>query len=70
MTLVLSGCDMGFQTMGSSEHGLVFCALPTFLGGGLQKTLMLPTEKVFIFPWEKLYRVCREEISGHSRGAS
>jgi len=21
-------------------------------------------------PWEKLYRVCREEISGHSRGAS
>ena len=60
---LLSGCDSGFQTMGPSEHGAVFNALPTWraipesVRGGVRKKLLEPGETEFIFPWQQLYRI-------------
>lgn len=54
----LSACDgVGFQTMGSSQTGVVFSALPPFLGGGVREKLISPSEKEFLWPWEKLYSI-------------
>ena len=53
--LLLTGCDSGFKTLGSSEHGVVFSGLPVFAGGGVNKTIYGPQQKVFLFPWETLY---------------
>lgn len=57
--LCVTGCESigGFQAMGPSEHGVVFSELPPFLGGGLKDKLIRPSEKEFVMPWEKLYRL-------------
>lgn len=58
LALGLSGCDgCGFQTMGSSETGVIFSALPPFLGGGVRNKIISPSEKEFVWPWETLIRV-------------
>lgn len=54
---LLSGCDMGFQTMDAGEYGVVFNKLPIFLGGGVQDSAIEPGEMEFILPWQELYRV-------------
>ncbi len=51
----VSGC--GFEAMGPSERGVVFTAMPRFLGGGLRSKIIQPGEREFIFPWETLYRI-------------
>ncbi len=58
LLMMFTGCDnMGFQTMDSSETGVVFSALPPFLGGGVSEKLISPSEKEFIWPWQTLYRM-------------
>ena len=52
-----SGCESGFQAMESTEHGVVFSALPPFLGGGVRGKILPPSAKEFILPWETLYRM-------------
>lgn len=54
--LSTTACEMGFQTMESSQHAVVFNALPRFLGGGLRERLVEPGEMEFIWPWQQLYR--------------
>jgi len=53
-TILLSGC--GFAALGPSEHGVVFSAMPVWLGGGLENKVIGPGEKEFVLPWETLYR--------------
>ena len=55
--LLVAGCDSGFQAMESTEHGVVFSALPPFLGGGVRNKILPPSAKEFILPWETLYRL-------------
>ncbi len=55
--LTLSACQSGFQTMESSEHAIVFNALPRFVGGGIREKTLEPGEMEFIFPWQSLYRI-------------
>lgn len=55
--LFATGCDSGFQAMESTEHGVVFSALPPFLGGGVRNKILPPSAKEFILPWETLYRL-------------
>ena len=58
LVLGLSSCKgAGFQTMGSSQTGVVFSALPPFLGGGVREKLISPSEKEFLWPWEQLIAV-------------
>ena len=54
---VLTGCDSGFQTMEAGEYGVVFSAMPTWLGGGVRDRALEPGEMEFIFPWQKVYRL-------------
>ena len=56
--LVLSGCDTGFQHMGTTEYGVKFRTLPTFLGGGVggPDSVASPLQTVVVFPWETIYR--------------
>ncbi len=52
----MSGCRLDpFETLGPSEHGVVFSALPPLLGGGIKKTVYSPKQKVFLMPWDTLY---------------
>ena len=46
------GCDLDpFETLGPSEHGVVFSALPPFLGGGVKPKVYAPKQKVFLMWW-------------------
>ncbi len=54
---ITSACDTGFEQLGTSEHAIIFSALPTFVGGGIKNKVAQPGEKVFVMPWDTLYRV-------------
>ena len=56
LMLVLSGCDLGWRTLGAAEYGLKFRILPPFLGGGLSQTIYHPGQLILVWPWESLYR--------------
>jgi len=58
VALVLSGCDTGFQHMGTTEYGVRFRTLPPLLGGGVGSagSVALPLQTVVVFPWESIYR--------------
>lgn len=57
-TLALSACDTGVQHMGTTEYGVRFRKLPTFLGGGLGSadSVAHPLQTVVVFPWESIRR--------------
>jgi len=55
--LSLSACDRLMPTMGASEYGVIFSALPRFMGGGVRERVLRPGATEFIFPWERLYRI-------------
>jgi hypothetical protein len=54
----LSGCDTGFQHMGTTEYGVRFRKLPRLLGGGVggADSVASPLETVVVMPWEEIYR--------------
>lgn len=54
----IAGCDKGFQHMGTTEYGVRFRKLPTFLGGGVggSGSVALPLQTVVVLPWETIYR--------------
>ncbi len=56
--VALAGCDTGLQHMGTTEYGVTFRTLPTFLGGGVggPDSVALPLQTVVVFPWETIYR--------------
>lgn len=56
--LLASGCDTGFQHMGTTEYGVTFRTLPTFMGGGVgaPDSVALPLQTILVFPWETIYR--------------
>jgi hypothetical protein len=56
--LALAGCDTGFQHMGTTEYGVRFRKLPTFMGGGLGSadSVAHPLQTVVVFPWETVRR--------------
>jgi len=51
--LFLTGC----QKMEAGEYGVVFVALPTWLGGGVSNKVIEPGEVKLIFPWSNVYRI-------------
>jgi len=55
---LLTGCDTGIQQMGTTEYGVTFRTLPTFLGGGVggAGAVASPLETVVVWPWETIYR--------------
>jgi len=57
-TLAMSACDTGVQHMGTTEYGVRFRKLPTFLGGGLgsAESVAHPLQTVVVFPWETIRR--------------
>ncbi len=57
-TVALSGCDTGVQHMGTTEYGVRFRKLPTFMGGGLGSadSVAHPLQTVVVFPWETVRR--------------
>ena len=57
-TFALSACDTGVQHMGTTEYGVRFRKLPTFLGGGLgsAESVAHPLQTVVVFPWETISR--------------
>ncbi len=57
-TFALSACDTGFQHMGTTEYGVRFRKLPTFMGGGLgsAESVAHPLQTVVVFPWESIRR--------------
>lgn len=55
--LMLGGCNTGFEQLGTSEHAVIFSALPPFIGGGIKNKIAEPGEKVFVMPWDTLYRI-------------
>lgn len=54
---LLSGCDSGFQQMGSTEYGIIYRNLPPFLGGGVATKVDEPGALVVVWPWEKIIRI-------------
>ena len=58
LTIALTGCDTGLQTMGTTEYGVRFRVLPRFLGGGVgsPSSVILPLETGIVMPWEEVYR--------------
>jgi hypothetical protein len=58
LAVSLSGCDTGFQHMGTTEYGVRFRSLPTFLGGGVgsAESVALPLQTIVVLPWESVYR--------------
>jgi hypothetical protein len=54
----LSGCDTGLQHMGTTEYGVRFRRLPTFMGGGVGDagSVALPLQTIVVMPWETVYR--------------
>jgi len=55
--VVMTGCEIGFQTLEAGEYGVLFNRLPRFLGGGIMNRVLSPAEKEFIWPWQELIRV-------------
>jgi hypothetical protein len=57
-TFMLSACDTGFQHMGTTEYGVRFRKLPTFMGGGLGSadSVAHPLQTVVVLPWESIRR--------------
>jgi len=51
--LFLTGC----QRMEAGEYGVVFSALPTWLGGGVKERVIEPGEVQIMMPWHTVYRV-------------
>ena len=57
----MSGC----QKLEAGEYGVLFSALPPWIGGGVQNAVAQPGEMKIVLPWEKLYRV---DTTVHSVG--
>ncbi len=53
LILALSGC----QKMEAGEYGVVFSALPPWLGGGVSERVIEPGEVQLVPPWATVYRV-------------
>ncbi|MFN4895718.1 MAG: SPFH domain-containing protein [Pseudomonadota bacterium] len=58
VALSVSGCDTGFQHMGTTEYGVRFRKLPPLVGGGVgsPSSVASPLETVVVMPWESIYR--------------
>jgi hypothetical protein len=58
VSLVVVGCDTGFQHMGATEYGVRFRKLPPIVGGGVggATSVASPLETIVVFPWESVYR--------------
>ena len=56
LLLPLCGCDLGFNLMGPSEYGVMFRRLPPIIGGGVSSSVAIQGQRVWIWPWEELYR--------------
>ena len=54
---LLQGCDTGLRQMSATEYGVVFRALPKFLGGGYANDVIRPGETVIVWPWDSVYRI-------------
>ena len=56
--VAVSGCDTGFQHMGTTEYGVRFRTLPPVVGGGVgsANSVALPLQTVVVLPWETIYR--------------
>lgn len=57
MLAFLAGCDTGLRQMSATEYGVVFRALPKFLGGGYANDVIRPGETVVVWPWDSVYRI-------------
>lgn len=55
--VLLAGCDTGLRQMSATEYGVVFRALPEFMGGGYAKNIIRPGETVVVWPWDSIYRI-------------
>lgn len=53
---LLCGCDLGFNLMGPTEYGVSFRRLPPLIGGGVATSIAYPGQRVWIWPWEEVYR--------------
>ena len=49
--------------MEAGEYGVVFVALPTWLGGGVSNTVIEPGEVKLLPPWSSIYRVSSTDRS-------
>ncbi len=47
----------------SQQHGVLFNALPRFLGGGVSKKVLVPGVRVIVWPWTHLYQINTGEQS-------
>ena len=56
LLLPLCGCDLGFNLMGPTEYGVSFRRIPPLLGGGVSSAIAYPGQRVWIWPWEEVYR--------------
>lgn len=54
---ILAGCQKPVQQMESTERGVVFRRLPTFLGGGLSRSVVQGGAIRFVWPWDSLVRI-------------
>ncbi len=58
LSIFLSACDTGLQTMGTTEYGVRFRKIPLFLGGGIggASSVVSPLETVVVMPWGEILR--------------
>ena len=63
MLLSVAACDGGipligkFESLQGGEYGVLFVALPPWMGGGVSQEPILPGGTKFIWSFQKLYRV-------------
>ncbi len=57
LLVFLTGCDTGLRQMSATEYGVVFRALPVFMGGGYSKSVVRPGETVIVWPWDDIYKI-------------
>lgn len=75
VTLILlsfCGCNLGFKQMGSTEYGILFRKIPTYIGGGIGRNIIPPGKMVWLWPWEEIYRfdTSVKDISWGPKGQS
>lgn len=56
LILTFSGCDAHLiQLISAGEYGVVFNALPRWMGGGVANKVVQPGEWLIKFPWRQVY---------------
>ena len=55
LMLTLCACETPVRHLGPAEYGVVFRALPRFLGGGLARKVRKPGETFLVWPWDSVY---------------